>query len=353
MKAGIYYPEMKKLQFQLFIILSLLVSFQPFADASQAVNVYSARQEALIKPLLDRFSEQTGIRVNLVTGKADALLTRLDLEGNNSLADVLITTDAGRLYRAKTAGLLQQVRSRVLNDLIPARYRDDNGYWFGLSIRARVIVATKKADRQDVNSYESLASPGLRGKLCIRSSDSIYNQSLVASMIAAHGRPKTLNWATDVVANFARSPTGGDRDQILAVAGGLCEVAIANTYYYAMMLSGDNTSHREAANSVNIIWPNQNDRGTHVNVSGAGVTQAAATRDGATQAAIQLIEYLASKPAQRWYAEKNNEYPLVIDDGVSPALKSRGNFKRDPLNLDKLGELNNVAVRLMNEAGWN
>lgn len=344
----------RELQLPSLIILSLLVFIQPSADAAQMVNVYSARQEALIKPLLDRFSEQTGIQVNLVTGNADALLARLELEGDNSPADVLITVDAGRLFRAKTAGLLQQVRSKTLDELVPANYRDTDDYWFGLSIRARVLIAAKnKPDRETIDSYEALASPALRGKVCIRSSDSIYNQSLVASMIAAHGEQKVLQWASEVVDNFARSPTGGDRDQILAVAGGLCDVAIANMYYYAMMLSGDDPHHQKAAKKVAIIWPNQDGRGTHVNISGAAVTVAAKQREGATQAAVRLIEYLASEPSQRWYVEINNEYPLVAENDVNPVLKSWGKFNRDPLNLDRLGELNSAAVRLMDEAGWN
>ena len=345
---------MRKLPLPGCIILSLLAFIQPSADASQTVNVYSARQEALIKPLLDRFSKRTGIQVNLVTGKADTLLARLELEGDNSPADVLITTDAGRLHRAKTAGLLQQVHSKTLHDLVPANYRDGDDYWFGLSIRARVIIAAgDKLDKRTIDSYEMLASPALRGKLCMRSSDNIYNQSLVASMIAAHGEQETLKWAKGIVGNFARPPTGGDRDQILAVAGGLCDVTLANTYYYAMMLSGDNPLHQKAAKQVEIVWPNQNGRGTHVNVSGAGVTRAAKQREGATQAAAKLIEYLTSESSQHWYAEINNEYPLATDEDINPMLKSRGQFKRDPLNLDKLGELNNAAVRLMDEAGWN
>ena len=333
-----------------FIALALIT---PVVAASQAVNVYSARQEALIKPLLDRFSQHTGIQVNLVTGKADTLLARLELEGENSPADILITTDAGRLHRAKVAGLLQKISSPYLSEAIPKNYRDDEGYWFGLSVRARVIITTKdKADKITTNSYESLASPTLRNNLCIRSSSNIYNQSLVASMIVAHGEDATLEWARDMVANFARAPTGGDRDQILALAGGLCDVAVVNTYYLAMMLSSDDKRHQEAANAITIIWPNQNNRGTHVNVSGVAITHAASNRDGATQAALKLIEHLASAPSQRWYASINNEYPVMPDIEISPVLKNWGTFKRDMLNLEKLGELNSMAVRLMDKSGW-
>ena len=323
--------------------------------AADAINVYSARQEALIKPLLDRFTQDTGITVNLVTGKADTLLAKMKLEADNSPADVLITTDAGRLHRAKTAGLLQKVSSKLLDDSIPHNYRDPDNHWFGLSVRARVIVAAK-GKTNTVNSYESLADPTLRGKVCIRSSNNIYNQSLMASMIAAHGEQSALEWARGLVANFARAPSGGDRDQVLAAAGGLCDVAVVNTYYLATMLTSDNPQHRTAAGAVTVVWPNQSNatqgRGTHVNVSGIGVTHTAAHRKGATARALKLIEHLVSKPAQRWYAEVNNEYPVVAGVAVSPVLQKWGDFKRDPLNLEKLGKLNATAVRLMDQAGW-
>ncbi len=344
---------MKKAYFHAVIAATLLAGTPVTADAAGEVNVYSARQEALIKPLLERFSQHTGIRVNLVTGKADALLARLEFEADNSPADVLITTDAGRLHRAKTAGLLQRVSSKRLHDAIPRNYRDPDDHWFGLSVRARVIMAvTNKAVEAAINSYESLASPALRGRLCIRSSSNIYNQSLTASMIAAHGEKAALDWARGLVANFARTPTGGDRDQILAAAGGLCDVAVANTYYLAMMLSGDDARHRKAARAMTVIWPNQDGRGAHVNVSGAGVTRAATNRDGATATALQLIEYLASAPAQRWYAEVNNEYPVSPALAANPVLHGWGAFKRDPLALETLGKLNADAVRLMDKANW-
>lgn len=319
------------------------------APGGAEVNIYSARQEPLIKPLLDRFSERRGIEVRLVTGKADALLARLKLEGRDSPADLLITTDAGRLYRAKQAGLLQPVQSETLAANIPPRYRDPENHWFGLSLRARTILAVAgKANTAALARYESLADPAWRGRICIRSSDNIYNQSLVASMIHANGADATLAWAKGLVANFARAPAGGDRDQILAAAGGLCDVAVANTYYLAMMLQSTNPAQREAARKIRVVWPNQRDRGVHVNISGAGVTRAAKHRDEA----VALLEYLAGADAQRWYGEANNEYPVL--DGIAPgaALQAWGEFKADNINLELLGRLNRDAVELTNRAGW-
>ena len=319
------------------------------AGAGAEVNVYSARQENLIKPLLERFTARHGIKTRLVTGKADALLTRLTLEGKDSPADLLITTDAGRLFRAKEAGLLQAVRSETLAERIPERYRDPDDQWFGLSLRARTILVVEgRAKPEALARYESLADPAWRGRICIRSSDNVYNQSLVASMIHADGYDATLAWAEGLVANLARPPAGGDRDQIMAAAGGLCDVAVVNTYYLAMMLQGSDPAQQKAARRMRVTWPNQNDRGVHVNVSGAGVTRAAKHYDEA----VALLEYLASEDAQRRYAETNNEYPVRADVAPSELLQSWGEFQADTIDLAILGRLNRKAVELTNRAGW-
>ncbi len=338
---------MRKILLSLLLPLTGLVS-QP-ATAAEEVNIYSARNEELIRPLLDRFSEQTGIRVNLVTGKADALLERLRREGRNSPADLLVTTDAGRLHRAQAAGVLQPVRSEVLEAAIPPAYRDPEGYWYGLSVRARPIMYVKgKVDPAELSTYEALADPRWKGRICIRSSDNIYNQSLVAAMIATRGEEATEAWARGLVANFARKPAGGDRDQIAAAAAGVCDVAIANTYYLGVMLTGKDEGQRQAAERLAVFWPNQGDRGAHVNISGAAVTAAARNRDNA----VRLMEFMASDAAQRWYAEANIEYPVLPAVEWSPVLESWGRFKADNLNMAKLGEYNAAAVRLMDRAGW-
>lgn len=321
----------------------------PPAQADEVVNVYSARKEELIKPLLERFSRESGIQVNLVTGKADALITRLKSEGRNSPADLLITVDAGRLHRAKELGLFQPVHSEALEKAVPAAYRDPEGTWYGLSLRARPIMYAKdRVKPEQLSTYEALADPQWKGRICIRSSDNIYNQSLVASLVAHLGEGKTEEWARGLVANMARPPQGGDRDQIKAAAAGVCDIAIANTYYLGGMLNDADPSQREAAGKVAVFWPNQQGRGAHVNVSGAGVTVAAPNKENA----IRLLEYLVTKHAQRWYAEVNYEYPVRPGVPWSKTLESWGRFKADELNMAKLGEYNDEAVRLMDRAGW-
>lgn len=317
--------------------------------ADQTVNLYSARNENLIQPVLDRFSEQTGIQVNLVTGKADALLKRLQSEGRNSPADLLITTDAGRLHRAVAAGVTRPVESAILSSVVPATFRDPNGHWFGMSLRARPILYVKdKVDPKQLSSYEALADARWKGKICIRSSDNIYNQSLVASLLAADGEVETEAWAKGLVKNFARPPKGGDRDQIKAAAAGMCDIAVANTYYLAGMLTSKDAGEQAAAQQMGVFWPNQADRGAHVNVSGAAVTAAAKHPENA----IKLLEFLVSKESQAWYAQANGEYPVRADVASSELLQSWGLFKMDTLNLSRLGELNPDALRLMDRAGW-
>jgi len=316
--------------------------------AADEVNLYSARKEELIKPLLDKFTDKTGIKVNLVTGKEDALLERLKREGRNSPADLLLTSDAGRLYRAQEAGVLATVESPALRKLVPAQYRDPKGHWYGLSVRARPIVyVTQRVHVNELSTYEALADRKWRNRICVRSSDNIYNQSLVASMIAHRGVAATETWARGLVANFARPPVGGDRDQVLAAAAGQCDVVIVNTYYLAAMLN-DKSAQREAAQKLKVFWPNQNGQGAHVNISGIGLTTAARHRDNA----VRLIEYLASTEAQTWYAEVNHEYPIRSNIPVSKTLAAMGKFKADTLNLHQLGQHNAEAVKLMDRAGW-
>lgn len=335
-----------KLNFILLVVMMAL-SLETFASE---VNVYSGRKEKLIKPLLDRFTTETGIKTNLVTAKADKLLTRLKNEGRNTPADVFITVDAGRLYRAKQAGVFASVNSEVLNAAVPAHLRDPEGQWVGLSQRARVIFyARDRVKASELSTYEDLASEKWNKKICIRGSGNIYNQSLVASMISANGKSAAQQWANGLVMNMARPPKGGDRDQIKAAAAGQCDLAVANTYYYGQMLTNKkDQSGVKAAKAMAVFWPNQNGRGSHVNISGAGVTKYAKNPENA----LRLLEFLVSPESQKWYAEVNFEYPVITNAQISDLLKSWGSFKSDQLNLDELGGNNAEAVRIMDRAGW-
>jgi len=342
-----FYAKFKKV-----VVLSLISSIAIFPiilSAAEELNVYSARKEALIKPVLDKFSKQTGIKINLITAKADALLKRIQSEGKNTHADVFITTDAGRLYRAKQAGVLQSFQSDILNKTIPENLRDPEGFWYGLTIRARPIFYVKGVMSPDtLSSYEDLAKPHYKNKICIRSSNNVYNQSLVASLLAANGKEKTQQWANDFVKNFARKPKGGDRDQIKAAAAGQCDLAIANTYYFAKMINSNKEDQKKAADSVAIFWPNQNDRGAHINISGITITKYAKH----VKAAKQLVEFLVTKESQQWYADVNYEYPARADIAPNKILASWGKFKSDSINLDQLGKNNAEAVKIMDRAGW-
>ena len=313
------------------------------------VNIYSAREENLIKPILDIYSKETGVTINLVTGGADELIQRLSLEAANSPADLLLTVDVGRLYRAKEAGVLQPVTSPILNAEIPEKYRDSEGYWYALSLRSRVIVYDKeRVNPAELSTYAGLADPQWKNKVCVRSSSNIYNQSMVASMVSHNGVEATQEWAEGLVANFARSPQGGDREQVTAIAAGQCQVALINTYYLAGLLNSSNATDRANGEAVAVFWPDQNGNGAHINISGAAVTKAAKNKD----AAVKLMEFLVSDEAQHWYAETNNEFPVRADVESSELLKSWGDFKADDISLDQLGIHNAEAVRLMDRAGW-
>ena len=257
------------------VLIGIFATPHSLIAKDKVVNIYSARKEALILPLLKRFNNETGINFRLVTGKADGLLKRLEIEGSLSPADVFITVDAGRLQRAKNSGVLQKIDNPILKERIPASLRDRENYWFGLSQRARTIIYNKvNLDATKLSTYEDLASPRWMGQLCIRSSDSVYNQSLVASMIEVNGLEKTESWARGLVQNFARPPTGGDTDLLKATSAGQCTIALANTYYFGRLINSKTTSERKGAQNLAVFWPNQGagDRGVHVNVSVAGVT---------------------------------------------------------------------------------
>jgi iron(III) transport system substrate-binding protein len=319
------------------------------AGGAGVVNVYSHRHYDTDRQLFEQFTGETGIRVNVVTGSADELIARLQTEGASSPADVLITVDAGRLYRARERGLLQPVESAVLTANVPAHYRDPDGYWFGLTSRARVLVyAVDRVQPWELRDYETLMQPSWRGRVLVRSSENVYNQSLMASLVASSGEDAALEWARGVVANMARSPSGGDTDQVKAVAAGVADVAISNTYYVAKLATSGDAGERRIYERVGVIFPNQGGRGAHVNVSGAAVTAHAPNRWNA----VRLLEFLSGDEAQRLFAEGNQEYPVKPGVPVSEALQAWGGFRADTLSLNRLGELNARAVMLLDRAGW-
>ena len=317
------------------------------ADDGKVVNIYSARHYDTDLDLYERFEEGTGIRVNLIEGGSDGLIERIVNEAEFSPADLLITVDAGRLWRAQQAGVFQPVDSPVLKERIPGRLRDPGGHWFGLSKRARVIVFNKTAGLPEgISRYEDLADPRLGGKVCMRSSGNIYNLSLLASLIEHVGESGASEWATGVVTNFRRPPQGNDTAQLRSVAAGECEVSIANTYYIGRLLGSDKPQDRAVAEGVGVLFPNQDDRGTHVNISGAGVTRHAPHRGNA----IKFLEYLTGDDAQRLFAEGNNEYPVV--GPASGPIAVLGDFKEDAVNAAVLGANQSSAVKAYDRAGW-
>lgn len=318
-------------------------------DSAGVVNVYSHRHYDSDQELFRRFTEATGIQVNVVTASADELITRLENEGASSPADVLITVDAGRLQRAKERGLLQPIESTVLEANVPEHLRDRDNQWFGLTQRARILVYhTGRVQPEELSTYEALAAPEWKGRVLIRSSSNVYNQSLLAAMIAHLGAEKAEEWAAGIVENMARPPSGGDTDQIKAVAAGAGDVAVSNSYYLARMIESSDPEERRVAEQVAPFFPNQGDRGTHVNVSGAGVTSSSSNRENA----IRLLEFLSDDEAQAVFAEANGEYPVKPGVPWSEVLQEWGEFKQDELDLTRLGELNGEAVRIADRVGW-
>ena len=344
MRYGIWLP---------LLVVAALVGPVSGAFAAPAgegvVNVYSHRHYDVDLQLYQSFEEQTGIKVNVIEGGSDELIERLMREGAESPADILMTVDAGRLHRAKAAGLLQPTASPVLNKLVPENLRDPAGYWFALTRRARVIVYhPDRVDPSELSTYEALTDPKWRGRILIRSSSNIYNQSLMASMIANHGEAQAKEWAAGIVANMARTPKGNDRGQMSAVAAGEGDLAIVNTYYVGLMLNSSDAEQRAVGEQVRVFLPNQGDRGAHVNVSGAGITASSKNLAGA----LSLLEFLAGETAQRVWAHANYEYPVNRNVRPAPLLQSWGELKADSLGLHLLGENNAAAVKIFDQVGW-
>lgn len=319
------------------------------AAAGGEVNLYTARHYDSDLALYERFTAETGIRINRIEGKADDLIARMRSEGANSPADLFITADAGALWRAQQAGLLQPFQSDALTSGIPANLREPANHWAAVSRRARVVAYDPaKVKPEEVDTYEELASPRFRNRICVRSSDNVYNLSLVGALIEAWGEPKTEQWARGIVANLARQPEGGDRDQIRAVGAGLCEVAITNTYYFIRMASGEDAGDREMAARLRLGFPSLDGQGSHVNISGGGIARNAPNKANAQR----LLEFFASAPAQEHFARFNNEYPASPTVKAPAPVDAYANFTAHPMPAATFAAHQPKAQALMTRAGW-
>ena len=344
---------MKRVIFLLSVLV--LIGSQSFAFSwfgkkdKDVINVYTHRHYDTDQELFEQFTQETGIKVNVVKAKADELIKKLEMEGKDTPADVLISVDVARLHRAKDKGLLQSIKSKTLEKSIPENLRDTDMQWFSLTKRGRVIVySLDRVNPEELSTYEDLANPKWKGKILVRSSSNSYNQSLIASMIAANGEEATKEWIKGIVGNFAREPKGNDRAQATAVVAGEGDIAIMNTYYIGKMLNSSNPEEVKVAKNVGVFFPNQDRRGTHINVSGIGVTKHAKNKANA----VKFIEFLASKKAQNKFASANYEYPVNPEVKASPLVQSWGEFKADDVQLELLGKYNSKAVKIADEAGW-
>ncbi|MBM3355431.1 MAG: Fe(3+) ABC transporter substrate-binding protein [Betaproteobacteria bacterium] len=335
----------------IILLAALLAATAGSAIAQDKVlNLYSSRHYQADEALYAEFSKATGIRINRIEAGEEALIERLRNEGARSPADVLITVDAGRLWRAEQLGLFQQVNSAVLAQRIPASLREPNGHWFGFSLRARLIAYNRaKVKPEEAATYESLAEPKWKGRVCMRSSTNIYNLSLMGALIDHLGEPKAEAWARGVKANLAREPRGGDTDQLKSVAAGECDLTLSNQYYYARLGRSGKPEDRVVFERIGVVFPNQASWGTHVNISGAGVMKHAPNRE----AAVKFLEYLASDEAQRYFAEGNNEWPAVAGvKTANPVLGALGEFRRDALNVAVLGRNQPGSQKIYDRVGW-
>jgi iron(III) transport system substrate-binding protein len=335
----------------IFLCLAMALALPGGAIAQdKVVNIYSSRHYQTDEALYSDFTRKTGVKVNRIEAGEDALMERIRNEGERSPADVLITVDAGRLWRAEQMGLFQPVKSALLESRVPESFREPGGHWFGFSMRARVIAYNKAKVRPgEIETYEQLADPKWKGRVCMRSSTNIYNLSLMGALIDHLGAGKAESWAKAVRANLAQEPKGGDTDQLKAVAAGQCDVTVSNQYYYARLARSQKPDERQVAEKIAVVFPNQQTWGTHVNISGAGVLKHAPHRE----AAVQFLEYLASDEAQRYFADGNNEWPVVQSVKLdNPVLNALGEFKRDRLNVAVLGRNQPSSQKIYDRVAW-
>ncbi len=330
-------------------VAGIAIAVTAAAAGAAELNLYSSRHYSTDEALYDNFTKATGIKINRIEGKGDALIERIKSEGANSPADVFLTVDATRLWRADAAGLFQPTSSSELQKRVPENLRHPDGHWFGFSTRARLIYYDKaKIKPGEINSYEDLADPKWKGKVCIRKSSNVYNLSLLSSIIAAKGEAEAEKWAKGVVANFAREPVSGDTNQLRGIGSGECEIAVGNSYYFVRLLTKPKDKDKGLADKIGWVFPNQGDRGTHVNVSGGGVLKHAPNRE----AAVKFLEYLASDEAQKYFSDGNNEYPVVAGIAPASAVVGLGDFKADLIDVAVFGPSQPMAQKIFDRAGW-
>ncbi|MGB9795118.1 Fe(3+) ABC transporter substrate-binding protein [Fervidobacterium gondwanense] len=329
----------------LFLVLSFLLLAGTVLLANGVVNVYTDRHYETDDAIFKLFEQSTNIKVNVLKIGSDELVQRLKLEGKNMQADLIIVADVGRLYSAKEEGLLQPVKSEFLNRVIPEKFRDVDNYWFALTKRARVIVYSKeRVNPSEIKTYQDLANPKWKGKILVRTSAHVYNRSLLASLIALHGEDYARDWASKIVSNLAREPKGNDRDQIKAIAAGVGDIAIVNSYYVGLMINSSDPEERSAVSKIGVIFPNP----THVNISGMGLVRYAKNHHNA----IKLMEFLLSPKVQKMYADANYEFPINPEVEPGELLKSWGTFTEQNIRLSRIGELGSKAAMIFNIVGW-
>ncbi len=333
---------------RLTVLTATLIALALPAFAEGEVNLYSSRHYDTDERLYSEFEEKTGITINRIEAKASALSERIKAEGKNSPADVFITADVGRIWRAEQEGLLQPVTSELLNEVIPEHLRDPGNHWFGFSQRARMIFYAKDRVPEPPTTYEELADPKYKGLICARSSSNIYMQSLLASIVAHHGVEEATEWAQGLKDNLARQPQGGDTDQLRGLVSGECDIAIANSYYFSRALRRDVRGLSADVESIGWIFPNQETRGAHVNISAAGITKHAPNRSNA----LKFLEYLASKSAQEYFSSGNDEYPVVAEARLSESVEKLGEFKTDTLSLRELGTHQREAQKIYDRVDY-
>lgn len=327
---------------------ALTAAIATTAAAEGELNIYSSRHYDTDEQLYSEFEEATGITINRIEGNADELIARMTAEGENSPADILITVDTSRLTRAKDAGVLQSIESDVLETRVPAYLQDEDNQWFGFSQRSRIIFYDKDEVANPPLTYLDLAAPAYKGKVCIRSSKNTYNQTLLASIVTHHGADAARSWAEGVVANMARDPQGGDTDQMRGIISGECDIAVANSYYFARAIRKDVKGVSENRDQIGWLFPSQNTEGAHMNLSGGGVAVHAPNKDNA----VKFLEYLASDSAQAYFSAGNDEYPAVPGVGLAPSIAALGHFKPDDVNLSEVAKNLPEAQKIFNDVGW-